>query len=72
MGGWGREMKQEGMGRETNHETARLTKRTEGGWEVGERVGIGWLGCGHWGGYVLLSAVKCISLKIHRHVPWGK
>ena len=72
MGGWGREMKQEGMGRETNHKRlldSRNELRVAGG---RGGVGIGWLGWGQWGGYVLLSAVKCVSPKIHRHVPWGK
>ena len=52
-GAWGREMKQEGVGRETNHKRlldSQNELRVAGRWRG---VGIGWLGCGHWGGYVL-------------------
>ena len=53
-------------------ETPKLTKRTKGGWEAGggrDRVaGLWTLGrvC------AMVSAVKCVSLTIHSHVPWGK
>ena len=66
-------MKQDGIGRETNHKRLLISQnklRIAGG----RGVGIGWLGYGHWEGYVLcmVSAVKCVSLMIHRPVPLGQ
>ena len=54
-GGWGEvgkeKMKEDGIGRETNHKRLNLKKQTEGCWGKGD--GRGWWGNGHWGGYVL-------------------
>ena len=63
-------MKQDGIGRERNHERLNLTKQTEGCQGEGFRervVGLWTLGrvC------AMVSAVKCVNLAIHRPVPLG-
>ena len=73
-GGWGEvgkeKMKEDGIGRETNHKRLNLKKQTEGCW--GERgrereVGIWTLGRV----WAMMSAVKGVNLAIHRPVPLG-
>ena len=64
-------MKQDGIGRETNHKRLNLTKQTEGGQgKVGRErvVGLWTLGrvCD------MVSAAKCVNLAIHRPVPLGQ
>ena len=60
-------MKQDGIGRGTNHKRLLVSQnkqnRGEGGWERG--VGLWTLGrvC------ATVSAVKCVSLTIHRPAP---
>ena len=52
MGVGKEKMKQDGIGRETSHKRLLISQnklRVGGGREVGR----GWLGYGHWGGYVL-------------------
>ena len=63
-------MKEDGIGRETNHKTLNLKKQAEACWGEGEQervVGIWTLGrvC------AMMSAVKCVNLAIHRPVPLG-
>ena len=45
-------MKQDGIGRETNHKRPLISQNNL---RVAEERGVwrGWLGYGHWGGYVL-------------------
>ena len=64
-------MKQDGIGRETNHKRLLMSQkklRVAGGEESRERVvGIWLLGrvCD------MVSAVKCVNLALHRPVPLG-
>ena len=63
-------MKEDGIGRETNHKRLNLTKQAEGCWGEGDQVRV----VGLWTlGRVcaMVSAVKCVNLGIHRPVPLG-
>ena len=68
----GGEMKQDGIWKETNHKRlldSQNKLRVAGRRGSRDRVaGLWTLGrvC------AMVSAVKCVSLTIHRHVPWGK
>ena len=73
-GGWGEvgkeKMKEDGIGRETNYKRLNLTKQTEGCWgEAGREKMVGLWTFGR--ACAIVSAVKCISLMIHRPVPLG-
>ena len=65
-------MKQDGIGRETNHKRLLISQnklRVAGGEEVMEKViGLWTLGRVN----AMVSAAKCVSLTIHRPIPLGQ